>query len=287
MSMRCIRDLLESYLGLLVTAGDYALAIQPQLARRAPKDGHNAWVAALTDADLSVQNLFEVATLARFPQVRFFGEEYAQSLNQKYFPARAEIAVHLDPVNGTFLFQNQRPNWDILLSIAEHGRLAAAVSYVPASGRFYLALRGTGALTGERRHPRLADMVPLATRPGSHQCLTYQTPEVNERLRGEFECFDIVADDDPARGLDNLNEFYSGRLAAFACRAGDCLDWGAAAFIAVAAGGRATHLDGSPLDIFEDFDPQRSVDMLVAADAATHAAIMARLGRRVAAGTPR
>ncbi len=273
-----VRELLEYYLGLLVTAGDYARAIQPQLAVRTPKDGHNAWVSALTDADLSVQNLFEVATLARFPQVHFFGEEHARSLNQKYFPGQAALAVHLDPVNGTFLYQHQRANWDILLSIAEYGQLAAAVSYMPASGRFFLALRGTGALTGERRHPRLADMVPLATRPGSRQCLTYQTPEVNERLRGEFECFDIVADDDPARGLDNLNEFYSGRLAAFACRAGDCLDWGAAAFIAVAAGGRATRLDGSPLDIFADFDPQRTVDMLVAADATTHAAIMARLG---------
>jgi fructose-1,6-bisphosphatase/inositol monophosphatase family enzyme len=154
----------------------------------------------------------------------------------------------------------------------------AAISYVPSSGRFYVGLRGTGALTGERRHARVTDLVPLHTRPGSHQCLTYQTPEVNERLRGEFECFDIVTDDDPARGLDNLNEFYSGRLAAFACRAGECLDWGAAAFIATQAGGKASRLDGSPLGIFEDFDPQETVDMVVATDAATHARIMSRLG---------
>jgi fructose-1,6-bisphosphatase/inositol monophosphatase family enzyme len=102
---------------------------------------------------------------------------------------------------------------------------------------------------------------------------------VNERLRGAFDCRDIVLDDDPALGLDNLNEFYSGRLAAFACRAGECLDWGAAAFIAVQAGGKASRLDGSPLGIFDDFDPQEPVDMLVAADAATHAAIMTRLVR--------
>ncbi len=270
-------DMVEYFLGLLVTAGDYALAIQSQVAGPRQKDGHNEWVSALTDADLSVQNFIEVATLARFPGVHFFGEEHAQSLNQKYFPRDAEFAVHLDPVNGTFLYKNQRPGWDIIISIAERRRLAAAISYVPSSGRFYLALRDGGALTGERRHPRLADLVPLHTRPGSAECLTYQTPEVNDRLRGEFNCHDIVLDDDPARGLDNLNEFYSGRLAAFACRAGECLDWGAAAFIAVQAGGKASHLDGSPLGIFDDFDPQESVDMLVAADAATHAAIMTRL----------
>lgn len=267
--------MVDHYLDLLVTAGDYARAIQPRIAARA-KAGHNAWVNALTDADLSVQNFFEVSTLARFPQVSFFGEEHAQSLNQKYFPAEAEISVHLDPVNGTYLYMNQRPNWDIIISIAERARLMAAISYVPCSGRFFLALRDRGALTGERSHPRLADMVPLHTRPGGTCCLTYQVPEFNERLRGEFECFDIVADDDPQRGLDNLNEFYSGRLAAFACRAGECLDWGAAAFIATLAGGRASRLDGSPLDIFENFDPQRSVDMVVAAEPQIHAVIMHR-----------
>jgi fructose-1,6-bisphosphatase/inositol monophosphatase family enzyme len=277
MGQDSIADIADYFIGLLVTAGDYALAIQPQLRTDRQKEGHNDWVSALTDADLSVQNFIEVATLARFPAVRFFGEEHRQSFNQKYFPPSADISVHLDPVNGTFLYQNQRPHWDIVISIAERRRLMAAISYVPSSGRFYLGLRGSGALTGERRHPRIADFVPLHTRPGSRFCLTYQTPEVNDRLRGEFECYDIVADDDPARGLDNLNELYSGRLAAFACRAGECLDWGAAAFIATLAGGKASQLDGSPLPIFDDFDPQETVDMLVAADAATHAAVMARL----------
>lgn len=272
-----IGELTEYFLGLLVTAGDYALAIQPQVGGPAQKDGHNAWVSALTDADLSVQNFIEVATLARFPDISFYGEEHAQSLNQKYFPRDAEISVHLDPVNGTFLYKNQRPRWDIIISIAERRRLMAAVSYVPSSGRFYLAIRGQGALSGERHHASLADLVPLHTRPGGRQCLTYQTPELHDRLRGDFDCYDIVTDDDPARGLDNLNEFYSGRLAAFACRDGECLDWGAAAFIATQAGGKASHLDGSPLGIFEDFDPQKTVDMLVAADPATHAAIMSRL----------
>jgi hypothetical protein len=148
---------------------------------------------------------------------------------------------------------------------------------VPCQGRFFLALRDQPALTGERLRPSLRAMQALRTRPGSRNCLTYQTPEVNARLRGEFACYDVVADDDPARGLDNLNEFYSGRLDAFACRGGEQLDWGAAAFIAVAAGGVATRLDGSPLAFFERFDPAAGIDLLVAADAATHGAILQRL----------
>lgn len=274
-----ISNMVEHLLGLLISAGDYALAIQPQVAGPAQKEGHNAWVSALTDADVSVQNFFEVALLARYPQVRFFGEEHASSRNQRYFPARAEISVHLDPINGTFLYKNQRPGWDILISIARQRRLVAAVSYVPSSGRFYLAIEGHGALTGERRQPSLPAFWPLRTKPGSRNCLTYQAPEVNQRLRPDFACYDIVTDDDPARGLDNLNEFFSGKLAAFACRRGECLDWGAAAYIAVAAGGKASRLDGAPLGIFEDFDPQDTVDMLVATDATTHGEIMSRLLR--------
>ena len=279
MSDAVIEEMVGEFLGLLITAGDYALAIQPQIAGPDQKDGHNAWVSALTHADLSVQNFFEVAMLARYPHVTFYGEEHASSFNQRYFPSPAEISVHLDPINGTFLYKNQRPGWDVLVSIARHRRLMAAVSYVPSSGRFYLAVRGRGALTGDRRSPRLDDFWPLHTKPGSRNCLTYQAPEVNQRLRPDFQCYDIVTDDDPARGLDNLNEFFSGKLAAFACRKGECLDWGAAAFIAVAAGGKASRLDGSPLSIFEDFDPQDTVDMVVATDPTTHAEIMSRLQR--------
>lgn len=166
MALATAVELVDFYLGLLVSAGDYALTIQPRIAGPDQKDGHNAWVSALTDADLSVQNFIEVATLARFPDVAFFGEEHSESLNKKYFPTEAPVSVHLDPINGTYLFKHQRPNWDIIISIAEQRRLVAAISYVPSSGRFYLGLRKGGALTGQRSQPRLADMVPLHTRPG-------------------------------------------------------------------------------------------------------------------------
>jgi hypothetical protein len=39
----------------------------------------------------------------------------------------------------------------------------------------------------------------------------------------------------------------------------------------------ASHLDGSPLEFFENFDPRLETDMLVATDPATHAAIVDRL----------
>ncbi|MCK6371111.1 MAG: hypothetical protein L6Q83_07255 [Gammaproteobacteria bacterium] len=280
MAVAPIPELVDFYLGLLVTAGDYALAIQRAAGSGALEQRHDSLVSALKDAGLAVQNYVEVATLARDPRIGFFGEEPSRSTNGKYFVADADLCVHLDPVNGACLHQHQRPNWDIVLSISLHRRLLAAVSYVPSTGRFYIGLRDAGALTGTRARPKLAEMLPLHTRPGSRHCLTYQTPEMHARLRGEFECFEIVTDRDPARGIDNFNAIYNGQLAAFACRDGACLGWGAAAFIATLAGARASRLDGGPLRIFDDFHPGESLDMIVAVDPLIHTAIMDRLAER-------
>jgi fructose-1,6-bisphosphatase/inositol monophosphatase family enzyme len=277
MTDRPIAEMVEFYLPLLVTAGDYALAIQPAVAKPSAhrnKDGHNPWVAAITDADLSVQNFLEVATLARYPEVRFFGEEHANSHNQKYFPRTAELSVHVDPINGTYLYRNGRPGWDIIVSIARLGRLVAAVSYIPTRGRYHAAIRGEGARTGDRARLRLAEAEPLRTGHGARTCLTYQAPDLKARLAGHIQCLDIVADDDPARGLDNLNELFTERLGAFACRDGECLDWGAAAFLATEAGGCASHLDGSPLRFFDQFDPEGRTDMLVSANREIHGEIL-------------
>ncbi len=269
-------ELVDYFLPLLVTAGDYARQIQPHVPSGDAKHGHNAWVQAVTDADHGVQAFLEIATLARFPDVGFYGEEQADSRHARYFAEDAPTRVWLDPVNGTFLYRNQRDAWDIILSITQGGQLMAAVSYMPARGRFYAALRGLGALTGDREHPSLAGMSPLATRSGSGVCLTYQAPDVKARLGDGFRCFDIVEDYDPARAFDNLNDLFTGRLDAFACRGGDLLDWGAVAFIVSAAGGASCRLDGQPLDIFDDFG-LRSADLLVCASPAIRERILARL----------
>jgi len=149
--------LIDHYLPVLVTAGDYAHRIQASIAGPEQKSGGNAWARALTDADLMVQHFVEIATLACWPGIGFYGEESAQSANTKYFSPDAATVVHLDPVNGTYLYQHQRNGWDIVLSIRHNRRLIAALSYMPVRGRFYVAVDGIGALTGDRRGHDAAD----------------------------------------------------------------------------------------------------------------------------------
>lgn len=274
-----IDSLVDYYLPVLITAGDYARAIQGRVQSRTGKDGQNAWVEAVTDADIAVQTFVEVATIARDPALGFYGEEWAQSVNHKYFNPDAPTVVHLDPVNGTFLYQHQRDCWDIILSIAHEGQLVAAVSYMPVRGRFYLALRHRGALTGTRAAPRVQDMQPLRTQSGSRVCLTYRAPEVKQAVSEQYDAFDIVDDYDPERGVDNLNDLFTGRLDAFVCCGGELLDWGAMAFIVHHAGGTVSALDGSPLSGLDEFKPEAQADMLVAASPAVHREIRALLAK--------
>lgn len=273
-----VAGMVEAFLPLLATAGDYARQLQPRLAPLPSKPGSNPWVQALTDADLSVQTFLEVATLAVFPGAGFYGEEQDQSRNARYFPPDARTMVWLDPIDGTYLYRNQRPGWEIVLSISQDERLMAIVSYRPVTGRFNLAVRGHGALTGSRSTTRLADFAPLRTRTGSGLCVTYQAPGELARLRQAFDAFDIVADDDPARPFDNLNDLFTGRLDAYVGRAADALDWGAIAYMVVQAGGVATGLDGSPLDLFDTFG-NRQLDLVVAASPEVHARVLGCLHR--------
>ena len=270
--------LVEYYLQVLVTAGDFACAIQDRVHGAGQKDGPNAWAEALTEADIAVQNYVEVATLGRNPALGFFGEESSRSANRKYFDVDAPTVVNLDPINGTFLYQNQRDGWDIILSIAHERRLIAAVSYMPARGLFYLAVPHRGALTGTRAAPELDSMQPLRTQSGSRVCLTYQAPDVLQAVGERYAAFDLVEDYDPARAVDNLNDLFTGKLDAFACRGGELLDWGAVAFIARQAGGLASHMDGTPLRGLDDYAPQATADMLVAASPAIHREILSLLG---------
>ena len=271
-----ILAMVEFYLPVLVMAGDYARGIQPRISGPPAKPGQNPWVQAITDADQSVQTFVEVATLARFPTAGFYGEEQEQSRNAPYFPIDAVTRLWLDPINGTFLYKNQRQGWDIILSITRHGQLLAAISYMPVRERFYLAIRGYGAFTGDRHASRIGLMSPLATVPGSRACVTYQAPKALNRLRRHWDAFDIVVDDDPHRPFDNLNDLFTGRLAAYASDSADLLDWGAMAFIVTQAGGMASGLDGRPFDGFDHFQ-LRSTDLLVATTPAVHAEILATL----------
>jgi myo-inositol-1(or 4)-monophosphatase len=73
-------QMLDTWWPFLQVAATYARHFQVHMRAHPEKAGaDNPFAAALTDADLSMQTLLEVAVLGTFPTLRFYGEEYATS----------------------------------------------------------------------------------------------------------------------------------------------------------------------------------------------------------------
>ena len=113
-----VTDILDYLTPFVVTAGRYSLEVQGQVKSQQGKSGMaDAFGEALTDADLSGQAFIEVAMLARFPHLRFFGEEHEQSYNMKYFSDDAELCVYLDPVDGTLFYKDGLDSYNVIATL--------------------------------------------------------------------------------------------------------------------------------------------------------------------------
>lgn len=130
----------------LVVAGSYAKRIQTNIEVHPAKAGMKGEFAeALTDADLSIQNFIELVLLAKYPELNFFGEEYASSLNTKYFGKSSELTVLLDPIDGTRYYKDKLPHYSIIISVVDRESFLLNIIYFPERDRCYLALKNQGA----------------------------------------------------------------------------------------------------------------------------------------------
>ena len=242
-----INSLVRFLLRQLVSAGDYALRIQAHV-RSSEEKGGNIFSAVVSDADLSVQNFFEVALLSHYPQFSFFGEEYEKSLNTEYFPKDAEYEVALDPINGTRLFVDQYDTFDIVVSVVRAGRIAAAITYLPARAVCYFAVDGLGAFTLSREE-MLQDSPwrPLTICSSSARVMVFNQPELKARLLGKVDVVDFVEEYLRKPSSVTLNSVLTGELGGWVRQNAPLIDLGAIGFIADLAGGRATDFHGAPV----------------------------------------
>ncbi|MEM1239921.1 MAG: inositol monophosphatase family protein, partial [Cyanobacteria bacterium P01_H01_bin.26] len=101
------REILAALLPNLKVAAGYAQKIQASIVAQPDKfESDNFFATALTDADLSIQTFMEVTLLSLFPDIRFYGEEFEQTYNTKYFRSiefgpQDDYLVTLDPIDGT------------------------------------------------------------------------------------------------------------------------------------------------------------------------------------------
>jgi len=245
--------ILETLLPHLKLAATYAHRLQPVItALLAKEPGENFFAAALTNVDLSIQNLVEVALLGNFPQVRFYGEEHEKSYNTQYFRAidlgpEDDYLVTLDPIDGTQFYLDGHSNYQIILSVLNRHDFEAVIAISPAQNIYYYALRGEGAFWGTLE-VGLADCSPLRVgqaRPAV--LLGWGIEGLAARLQQRYEVIAVATSYSKDVQIPNVNGILSGELSGAVISSGKFIDGAALAFLAREAGCVVTTLDGAPL----------------------------------------
>ncbi|MDL5057354.1 inositol monophosphatase family protein [Geitlerinema calcuttense] len=270
------RQILNTLLPHLRVAAAYARQIQPQIAARPIKEQQeNMFAAALSDADLSIQTLVEVALIGSFPNIRFFGEEYEQSYNTKYFRAidlgeQGDYLVTLDPIDGTQFYLDGHDNYQIILAILNADEFEAVLAISPAQDIYYYALRGEGAWQGKLEDP-LEACRPLQigeTQPAI--LLGWGMEAIAPALKDQYQIFDIATGYSHEVQIPNLNGMFSGELAGAIIRTGKWIDGAALAFLAQSAGCIVTTLEGNPPPPLHSSTDYQRPGFIVAASNSIH-----------------
>jgi fructose-1,6-bisphosphatase/inositol monophosphatase family enzyme len=202
----------------------------------------------VTDADEKAEWRMRDAIAKAFPNALFVGEESVErdpSLLDKI--AGADLAVIIDPVDGTSNFAWGMPLFGVLAAVTVKGRTIAGLIYDPVGGDWRKALRGEGAWSeapnGATSDLRVALAAPLGELTGVTSW--YLMPEP---MRGRV-----------AANLAKVKAGFAYRCAAYEYRlvadglvhfmlAWKLMPWDHAAGILIhsEAGGYCACLDGTP-----------------------------------------
>ena len=125
----------------------------------------------VTDADEAAEAAIKAAVAKAFPKAVFVGEESVEkdrSLLTKI--AGAEMAIIIDPVDGTSNFAWGLPLFGVLAAVVRNGETIAGIIYDPVGRDFTFAMKGGGAWakseSGAVRDIRVAKPTGLANMTG-------------------------------------------------------------------------------------------------------------------------
>lgn len=232
-------------------AASYSRQIQSKIAAQPAKEGPNPFSMALTDADLSVQTFVEVALLGSFPNIRFYGEEFEQSYNTKYFRAidlgpEGDYLVTLDPIDGTLFYMDGFPNYQIILTVLNADGFEAVLALSPAEDQYYYALRGQGTRVGQLDQD-LDACQSLTLPPTETVFLGTRIAPLKPQLSDRYPVISVSEDYASDHPIPNVNGILKGQLGGVVLAAGKFIDGAALAFLAQEAGCMVTDHQGQPL----------------------------------------
>ena len=248
------REIIATLLPHLRVAAGYARNIQTQIQSLPDKTtGDNFFAAALTDADLSIQTLVEVALLGNFPSVRFYGEEYEKSRNTKYFRSielgkQDDYLVTLDPIDGTKFYLDGNDNYQIILNVLNTEYFEAVLAISPAKNCYYYAFRGEGAYQGSLDLDLDACTPLKITNPKPTILLGWDMAYLKPALdHNKYDVIDLENSYIRDKNFPNYNGIFSQDLIGWVTKRGKFIDSAALAFMAKEAGCTVTDFNGLPL----------------------------------------
>ncbi|NER79129.1 MAG: inositol monophosphatase family protein [Leptolyngbya sp. SIO1D8] len=275
------RQILETLLPSLRLAAGYAHHIQSTIVAQPAKTGPNPFSTALTDADLSVQTFVEVALLGNFPNIRFYGEEFEQSYNTKYFRAidlgpAGDYLVTLDPIDGTRFYMDGFPNYQIILTVLNADNFEAVLAISPAENCFYYALRGQGTFIAALDQ-NLEAAKPLNITPNNTLFLGTRIAALKPQLSDLYDIISVSEDYSRETGIPNVNGILKGELAGVILAAGKFIDGAALAFLAREAGCIVTDHQGQPLPRLDQCEDYQWPGLAISTSPEIHQSLMTAL----------
>jgi histidinol-phosphatase len=108
----------------------------------------------VTVADRNAEQVLRERLSKAFPGDGFLGEEFGDT------PGTTGFRWIIDPIDGTRSFVRNIPHWATLVGLEYRGEMIAGVSFAPADGILFRALRGDGTFKNDRR-VRVSDVATL------------------------------------------------------------------------------------------------------------------------------
>ena len=277
------REILAVLLPNLKVAAGYAQKIQASIVAQPDKfESDNFFATALTDADLSIQTFMEVTLLSLFPDIRFYGEEFEQTYNTKYFRSiefgpQDDYLVTLDPIDGTRFYMDGHPNYQIILTILNADGFEAVIALSPALNTLYYTLRGQGTFIGTLADD-LDSCQPLKIdTPKNQVILSWKMGYLADTLSKTFGVINVQPDYDRTVAIPNTNGLLTGDLTGAILAAGKFIDGGALSWMASEMGYIMTDPQGNKLPELSTCQDYQWPGVVVGSTPEVHSQLLAAL----------
>ena len=278
-------EIIETLLPTIKLAGRYASNIQSKIQAQPEKSeyGDNFYATALSDADLTIQTTIELAMLANFPELAFFGEEYQNSYNSKYFsttsfPDDDQLFITLDPIDGTRAYLDGLSNFSIVLSIIKNRRYEAIFALQPRRGHYFYALRGQGAFIADIDTPlSSAQELKLQANNSNNIYVSFALQNRIGEFAPEFTCWCSAIDYQRTKSVPDYLDFLAGKLGGFVIAKGNLIDSAGFAFLCKEAGAIVSNFNGEDFEPFKQVKDMRIEGIVITPNDSIHEQILAKL----------